>query len=121
MRVFHPDELPEREVNISGPLFTGAATSQRVLSSDVAQYNVAFINFAEAVRNKFHTHSGDQLLIVTAGHGMVATEAEELELRPGDIAHIPAGEKHRHGALPGSTMTHISVLPAGSETTQVEA
>lgn len=119
MRVFHPDELPEGE-DVVGSLFTGPATAQRVLSSEDAQYNVAFIHFAEGVRNKFHTHSSDQLLIATQGRGMVATEDEEVELRPGSIAHIPAGEKHRHGALPGSTMTHISITAAHSTLEQLE-
>jgi quercetin dioxygenase-like cupin family protein len=120
MRVFRLSELPERAVNSTSQLFTGPATSQRVLSSNEAQYNVAFIHFAEGVRNKFHTHSSDQLLIVTEGRGMVATESEEIDLRPGDIAHIPAGEKHRHGAVPGSTMTHISITAAGSKLEQLE-
>lgn len=120
MRVFHPNELPEREVNLTSPLFTGQASSQRVLSSNDAEFNVAFIHFAEGVRNKFHTHSSDQLLIVTQGRGMVATEDEEIELRAGAIAHIPAGEKHRHGAVAGSTMTHISITAAHSTLEQLE-
>lgn len=119
MQVFRPDELPAR-ADITGPLFTGPATSQRVLSGEGAQYNVAFIHFAEGVRNKFHTHSSDQLLIVTEGRGLVATDDVEVELRRGDIAHIPAGEKHRHGALPGSTMTHIAITAASSTLEQLE-
>jgi quercetin dioxygenase-like cupin family protein len=120
MLVFHPDESAERAVSISSPLFTGPATSQRVLSSREGQYNVALIHFAEGVRNKFHKHSSDQLLIVTEGRGMVATEDEEVELRVGAIAHIAAGEKHRHGALPGSTMTHISITAADATLEQLE-
>lgn len=85
-----------------------------------AQFSVAYIHFPEGVRNKFHTHSNDQVLIVTDGRGMVATEDREEALTVGDVALIPAGEKHRHGAVPGSKMTHVSILPASTKTEQIE-
>ena len=50
--------------------------------------------------NVFHVHDVDQVLYVTAGEGIIATETEEITIRPGDFVVIPAGEKHWHGATP---------------------
>jgi quercetin dioxygenase-like cupin family protein len=34
------------------------------------------------------------------------------EIRPGDVVLFSPGEKHWHGAAPGSSMTHIAVQEA---------
>jgi quercetin dioxygenase-like cupin family protein len=69
--------------------------------------------FRDGARNRLHTHTTDQILIVTAGEGIVATEHEERTVRAGDVAYIPAGERHWHGAKPGMDMTHFAVLGSG--------
>lgn len=122
MKVTRRSEVPERAVSVNAALFTGPATSQTMVDGreDASAFTVAYIHFPDGVRNKFHTHSNDQVLIVTEGRGMVATDDREEPLSVGDVAHIPAGEKHRHGAKPGSSMTHVSILPAGTKTEQVE-
>jgi quercetin dioxygenase-like cupin family protein len=120
MKVTRRSAVPEREVSFNAALFTGPATSQAMVDGKQAQFSVAYIHFPDGVRNKFHTHSNDQVLIVTEGRGMVATDEREEPLEVGDVAHIPAGEIHRHGARPGSSMTHVSILPAGTRTEQVE-
>ena len=118
MKVIHPSEVAEQEV--VRPLFTGPVGQQTVVTEAESQFNVAFIHFPEGVRNKFHTHTTDQLLIVTRGTGMVATDSEQVELSVNDIVLIPAGEKHWHGAVDGSDMIHISILGAGSQVEQLE-
>jgi len=120
MKVIHLAEVPEREVTVNSSIFTGPATSQAAVSGRESQYNVAYIHFPAGVRNKFHSHSCDQVLIVTEGKGFVATEDREEALAVGDVALVPAGEKHRHGAVAGSNMTHISITAAGSKTEQLE-
>jgi quercetin dioxygenase-like cupin family protein len=120
VKVIHLADVPEREATVNRSLFTGPVTSQRVLTGKDSQFNIAYIHFPEGVRNKFHRHSADQVLIVTEGRGMVATEHGEEALAVGDIAFIPAGEKHRHGAVPSSAMTHVSILPANAKTEQLE-
>lgn len=30
-------------------------------------------------------------------------------IRPGDVVWCPPGEKHWHGAMPGTAMTHIAI------------
>ncbi len=78
------------------------------------------MNFGKGVRNKFHTHSGDQVLVVTEGKGIVATDKEEVVVGVGDIIFIPAGEKHWHGATKDSTFSHLYVMPADNKTEQLE-
>jgi quercetin dioxygenase-like cupin family protein len=60
------------------------------------------------------------VLFVTSGKGIVATEQEQVEIQPGDIIHIPAGEKHWHGAAQDSEMSHLAIEAAGGELTQLE-
>ena len=119
MRMIRPAEI-EPQVD-DRPIFIGKVTRQDyVTSEDSATYNLANINFAAGARNKFHRHSHDQVLIVTAGVGIVATEAEEIEVRQGDLIFIPANEKHWHGATATSAFSHISLTASGSETEVLE-
>src|SRR6266581_4506424 len=70
--------------------------------------------------NKMHIHSSDQVLFVTAGKGIIATETYQETITIGDVVHIPAEEKHWHGATPDSSFSHIALTAKGSTTTQVE-
>ena len=78
-------------------------------------YNCSVVNFSQGCTTGWHTHSCDQILIVTAGTGMVATETEEREIKPGDVVHIKAGERHWHGAKADSTMGHITITMVGGQ------
>ena len=83
-------------------------------------FSISVVNFGKGARNKFHSHTSDQVLIVTAGTGIVATEQEEQVVGVGDVIHIPAGEKHWHGATKDSEFSHIYVTSIDSKTTQLE-
>ena len=83
-------------------------------------FNLGIVNFSPGARNKMHTHSSDQVLFVTAGKGIIATETEQQIIVPGDVVHIPSEEKHWHGATPDSAFSHIALTAKGSTTTQVE-
>ena len=102
-----------------GPLFTGSVTMQKIVGPDLSKkFAITMVNFEKGVRNKFHSHSIEQVLIVTEGKGIVATEKEQITVVPGDIIFIPAGEKHWHGAAEGSTFSHLYVMSPDSETTR---
>jgi len=60
-------------------------------------------------RNKMHIHSSDQVLFVTAGKGIIATEARQEVISVGDVVHIPAEEKHWHGATADSSFSHCFI------------
>jgi quercetin dioxygenase-like cupin family protein len=104
----------------SNPLFTGTDVTRQPLGLDSKEFTVNVVNFGKGVRNKFHTHDGEQLLIVTAGRGIVATEREKKVVVPGDVILFSAGEKHWHGATEDSEFSHIYVTKAGSKLTQLE-
>ncbi|MBG92170.1 MAG: hypothetical protein CL794_03910 [Chloroflexi bacterium] len=50
------------------------------------------------------------------GIGIVANESEEIEMKAGDTAFIPAGEKHWHGASDDHDFFHISLTRPDSQT-----
>lgn len=104
------------------PLFVGGrVTRQPLVGHSVSDYfNFGLVTFAAGSRNKFHSHTSDQILFVTNGTGLVTTEAEQVEVGEGDTILIPKGEKHWHGATANSEFTHISLQSAVSTTTQIE-
>jgi len=73
---------------------------------------------ARAIRCIFRT--SDQVLVVTAGKGIIATEAAEEVITTGDVVQVSAGEKHWHGATADSAFSHIALTAKGSGTTPVE-
>jgi quercetin dioxygenase-like cupin family protein len=107
---------------VNAPLFTGGpVTRQTLLTPEASKdFNLGIVNFGPGARNKMHTHSSDQVLFVTAGKGIIATETEQQVIVPGDVVHIPSEEKHWHGATPDSAFSHIALTAKGSTTTQVE-
>jgi quercetin dioxygenase-like cupin family protein len=108
----------EPQVN---PLFTGPVTMQPIVGTELSRnFLIRQVNFGRGVRNKFHSHSIEQVLIVTEGKGIVATDKEEITVGPGDVIFIPAGEKHWHGAAKGATFSHVYVMSPDSKTTQLE-
>ena len=102
------------------PLFTGPDVTSQRLTPDSKDYSMNIISFGRGVRNKLHTHECDQVLLVTAGKGIVATEEKEHTVTEGDVIFIPAGEKHWYGATRDSAFAHISLTRPGSKTTQLE-
>lgn len=103
-------------------LFTGNPVSrQQPFGPDDSQsLNIGVVSFSAGSRNKFHKHSADQLLIVTEGTGIVATDDEERIVTAGDMILIPAGENHWHGAPGATPMAHITIMAKGGVTTQTE-
>lgn len=94
-------------------IFEGLVELQAVIGDEARDLRLTEVTFSDGARNKLHTHTTDQILIVTAGEGIVATERAQREVTAGDVAYIPAGERHWHGARPGKDMTHLTVLGAG--------
>jgi len=118
MKVVKIDEV-SRETYLN-PLFTSPEVARQVLLPDSKENVVNVVHFGKGVRNKFHTHDCEQILIITAGRGVVATEKEERVVTVGDIVLIPAGEKHWHGSNGESAFSHIFVSRKGSKMTQLE-
>jgi quercetin dioxygenase-like cupin family protein len=86
------------------PLF-GATTPARAAGNAVS--------FEPSARTAWHTHPLGQVLIVTAGCGLVQCEGGPVEeIHPGDVVWFEPDEKHWHGASPTTAMTHIAIQEA---------
>lgn len=118
MQIVRLSEGAETEMESS--LFTGAVYRRGPAEMAEDPYRFGSVRFGLGVRNKFHTHSADQILVITEGSGIVATETGEFVVNAGDVVTVPAGEKHWHGCGPGMEMTHVTVIAAGTTTDQLE-
>lgn len=78
------------------------------------------VYFSAGARTVPHVHSTDQALYVLEGECVVATAQDRRTLRPGEIAVIPAGIWHWHGATPSTATAHLSMRPAGPTDWTVE-
>jgi quercetin dioxygenase-like cupin family protein len=116
MKVIRVSEV--RREKADAPIFVGDVSRQPLLS-DSQDYELGMVNFEIGARNKWHIHSGDQVLFVTFGEGYIADERQQVGIHAGDIVHVVAGEKHWHGATEHSAMSHISLTKKGSTTTVV--
>lgn len=105
----------------TSPLFTGSDVTAQPLISEGSDFSMGIVNFGKGVRNKLHMHASDQILIVTAGKGIVATEHEQREVTVGDVILFPKAEKHWHGATEDSEFSHIYIKKTSGKTTQIEA
>ena len=99
--------------------FIGQSYLAPVSTAQVGIYNVTF---EPGCRNNWHIHhaqsGGGQILICVAGRGFYQEAGKPAqELHPGDVANIPAGVKHWHGAAPDSWFSHLAVEVPGTETT----
>lgn len=70
----------------------------------------AHVTFEPGARTAWHTHPLGQTLIVTFGRGRVQREGGPVEeIGPGDVVCFAPGERHWHGAAPGTAMSHIAI------------
>ena len=120
MRVLKIDELPKQPMGTATAIdgWTGGEvkrTRQEIITdtqSDNFRCNV--VSFSAGATTGWHAHDSDQILVVTAGRGIVANETEQREITVGDVVHIKAGERHWHGAKADTTLSHITVTTSGA-------
>lgn len=98
--------------------FTGQSYLAAVSTEQIPIYNVTF---EPGCRNNWHVHraksGGGQMLVCVAGRGWYQQDGKDpVEMRPGDVIHIPANVKHWHGAAADSWFAHLSFEIAGRET-----
>ncbi len=110
-----PIEGADRVAGYEGPVQRSRQTI--IEPGESGFYNCSVVNFSRGCTTGWHTHNCDQILVVTAGSGFVATEHEQKEINVGDVVHIKAGERHWHGAKADTTMGHITITLANSQAT----
>ena len=121
MKVVRLSDLPKEAVE-ANPLFEGTQVFRQLIvkPEESQSFNFSVVAFSAGSRNKMHVHTSDQILIVTEGTGVVATDQEERTVSAGDVILIPAGENHWHGAPGATPMSHITVQTKDSKTQQNE-
>lgn len=122
MKIVNLDELEAKEVSKDPLFFGGKVTTQLVLEEEhkAQKIQVVMVRFAPGARNKPHIHSTEQILIVTEGKGIVATNDQEHIVTPGMIIFVSPGEEHWHGATKDSSFAHLSIIGQPQELKIVE-
>ena len=121
MHVVKISELPEEPMGSATPIagWTGGAVSRSrqtiIPDGDSDNYRCSVVNFKQGATTGWHAHTCDQILVVTGGSGIVATEYEERDINVGDVVHIKAGERHWHGAKANTTLSHITITTVDAE------
>ena len=91
--------------------FTGQAeVTSPFGASTPARASGAVVSFAPGARTDWHTHPLGQTLVVLGGTGLVQHWGGPAQrIGPGDVAWIPPGVKHWHGAAPTEPMSHVAI------------
>lgn len=97
-------ELSPNE-NFSGRVWLAPLTGNKELNVPMAN-----VTFAQGCRNSWHSHTGGQILIATAGVGYYQEKGKPARrLHAGDIVEIAPDVEHWHGAAPDSWFAHIAI------------
>ena len=91
--------------------FDGPAFTARLAASDAnVPVHVYRVAFEDGGRTRWHTHTGPQWLLIVEGRIRVQRWGDAaIDVDAGDAVLIPPGEKHWHGAAPGSRGVHLAV------------
>ena len=91
MKVIHVSEVPREKAD--APIFVGDVTRQPLLS-DSQDYDLGMVNFEIGARNRWHIHSGDQVLFVTYGVLWALTAFVGVrQVRASVLAAIPRDQR----------------------------
>ena len=106
---------------VTGALFpSGAVTRQSILSAaDSKQLSFTLLSFAPGAENAWHTHTGDQVVLVVQGRARVGTRDEERSVTANEVVLFPAGEVHFHAGDGTEPAAFLSITPQGTTTTVV--
>ena len=73
-----------------GPYFSGDVFIEPVLNAEALA--VANVTFTKCARTNWHTHTGGQMLRVTAGHGWICDKGDKpKKIGAGDVIWCPPG------------------------------
>ncbi|KUJ68158.1 cupin [Streptomyces albus subsp. albus] len=102
--------------------FTGSVWLDEIAAPPApSRLRIFSVHFAPGARTAWHRHPHGQVLHVTEGAGLVQRAGGPVEeIRAGDTVWIEPGERHWHGAAPGTFMTHLATVEATPDGTTVE-
>ncbi|WP_246461657.1 cupin domain-containing protein [Nocardia transvalensis] len=87
-----------------------ARVEELAVPAGPSRTQVDSVHFTPGARTHWHRHPVGQVLVVTAGAGLVQRRGAPVEtVTTGDVVRIDAGEWHWHGATPTSAMIHVAI------------
>lgn len=90
--------------------FTGNVN--RLDASDVSAVR---FQYAAGARSYWHTHGGDQVLLLEQGRGRMQIKGQAMRaLKAGEPVVLPGGVAHWHGADPDQGLVQIAVNVGGA-------
>lgn len=102
--------FPLGEKLLENKNFTGQAYLASISMDKGLNVPMANVTFEPGCRNSWHSHSGGQILIATAGIGYYQEKGRPARrLFPGDVVEIASDVEHWHGAAPDSWFAHIAI------------
>ena len=92
--------------------FTGTVLQDAMAAPQApSRTSATLVTFTPGARTNWHTHKTRQVLVATQGTGMVQVRDKPPQiLRAGDVAEVPPGLVHWHGALAGHLFARISFI-----------
>lgn len=95
--------------------FTGTVWLDDLAAAPIGASAVRMVRvtFEPGARTAWHTHPHGQMLHILSGLARVQKAGERVqEVLPGDSVWFEPGERHWHGAAPGTAMVHLAVQQA---------
>ncbi len=90
--------------------FTGRSWLAPLTRNAALHCPIYNVTFEPGCRNNWHSHTGGQILIVTAGRGYYQEQGQPARaLAAGDVVEIAPDVVHWHGAAPDSWFSHLAV------------
>lgn len=110
LRFEHADDIPRQQGAPDN--FTGTTYFQPIVTNEEGRLLIGRVTFEKGARTFWHVHSGEQVLYFLQGRGRVQVRGRQAsDAVAGNVAHIPAGTEHWHGAHPDEehTMQHLAI------------
>src|SRR5690348_2687215 len=108
-----PVEGADRIEGWTGPV---QRTRQTIIEpGESPNYNCSIVNFSQGCTTGWHTHTCDQILVVTSGSGMVANEQEQHEIHVGDVGTSSLVSAIGMARRPIRRWGHITITLVGSQ------
>jgi quercetin dioxygenase-like cupin family protein len=109
MKIFRGGDRPAAPADPK--TFSGSAHTTRIAEDEAGTpVHVYRVEFDNGGRTHWHRHTGPQWLFIVEGRVRVQTaDGAPVDVAAGDAVVIPPGEKHWHGAAPGSRGVHLAV------------
>ncbi|MFC1847555.1 cupin domain-containing protein [Chloroflexota bacterium] len=83
MKVIKTGDIEAQEVTSN--VLRGKVSSQDIIGESSKELAVTIVNFSKGTVRGLNAHTFDQVLYVTEGRGIIATETEEVTVTPGNI------------------------------------